>query len=550
MKKLSKQRRLRTIILICMLFILIFTVSGCSLSMSKYEDAYKDYETKFEQVILSYKNQKAYDQSMKELKENIDKKKASKCDDIMANLDTLLDASKSYSMSFLDSKQDEMDLKAKNLKLYEVEESTISDYEKQIKDYTSEEKYKDAADVYDKFNAFLSAIQNSGDYTLEVSQVDVSNYPNVKLYVSIKDVYGESIDNLEYENFYISEDVDNSGFKTIKVEKAVQLDQEENLNIDIVADVSDSMNLMTSQGTNMEVSQEAMVNFVNQIQFNVGDKAGLMSFADGIRRDLYFTDNKSSLINQINNLQMGNMTSLYDALYASINQIASTEGAKCVIAFTDGDDTYSELSPEAVKDLAKRYKIPIYIIGIGDSFNSSILVNIAESTGGFYENITDASYMTGIYERIFKEQKSQYLVEYKTSESSKESIIRNLYIRYMSDKFMTRNICSYEPQELLEASKGGAAFNQGEYIFADSDSRYLTIADLERLTSEQLRLARNEIYARRGRKFDDKELQNYFNGCSWYTGTIEPENFNEDNEFNKYEFTNVKFIKQYEERLK
>lgn len=550
MKRLSKQKKLQSIILMCMLSILIFSLSGCGSSMKKYEDAYKDYETKFEQVILSYKNQKAYDQNMKELNDNIEKKKKSKCDDIIKNLDILLDDSKNYSISFLDVKQNKMDQKSKNLDLYEAEESTISDYKKQIKDCISQEKYKDAADVYDKYDAFLSAILNSGDYTLEVSQVDVSNYPNVKLYVSIKNSYGDSIDNLEYKNFYISEDMNDSGFKTIKVEKAVQLDQEENLNIDIVADVSSSMNLMTSNGTNMEVSQEAMVNFVNQIQFNVGDKAGLMSFADGIKRNLYFTDNKSSLINQINNLQMGNMTSLYDALYASINQIASTEGAKCVIAFTDGDDTYSELSPNAVKELAQRYKIPVYIIGIGSSINSSVLRDIAESTGGFYENITDASYMAGIYQRIFKEQKSQYLVEYKTSESSKKSIIRNLYIRYMSDKFMTRNVCSYEPQELLEAREGGSGFNQGEYIFADSDSRYLTIADLDRLTTEQLRIARNEIYARCGRKFDDKELQKYFNGCSWYSGTIEPDDFCEEDEFNIYEYTNVKFIKQYEERLK
>lgn len=550
MKRLSKQKKLQSTILMCMLSILIFSLSGCGSSMKKYEDAYKDYETKFEQVILSYKNQKAYDQNMKELNDNIEKKKKSKCDDIIKNLDILLDDSKNYSISFLDVKQNKMDQKSKNLDFYEAEESTISDYKKQIKDCISQEKYKDAADVYDKYDAFLSAILNSGDYTLEVSQVDVSDYPNVKLYVSIKDVYGESIDNLEYKNFYISEDINESGFKTTKIEKAVQLDQEENLNIDIVADVSSSMNLMTSNGTNMQVSQQAMINFVNQIQFNVGDKAGLMSFADGIKRNLYFTDDKSSLINQINNLQMGNMTSLYDALYASINQIASTEGAKCVIAFTDGDDTYSELSPNAVKELAQRYKIPVYIIGIGSSINSSVLRDIAESTGGFYENITDASYMGGIYQRIFKEQKSQYLVEYKTSESSKKSIIRNLYIRYMSDKFMTRNVCSYEPQELLEAREGGAGFNQGEYIFADSNIRYLTIADLDRLTTEQLRIARNEIYARCGRKFDDKELQKYFNGCSWYSGTIEPDDFCEEDEFNIYEYTNVKFIKQYEERLK
>ena len=38
-------------------------------------------------------------------------------------------------------------------------------------------------------------------------------------------------------------------------------------------------------------------------------------------------------------------------------------------------------------------------------------------------------------------------------------------------------------------------------------------------------IARNEIYARHGRKFNDSELQAYFNSKSWYKGTVNPEDF-------------------------
>ncbi len=552
MKKKGKsfiKKSIKSISLICILSTLLFVIVGCS-SMGKYESSYRDYEKKFEQIILSENNQNAYDKYMGNLKSSIQNKNSSDCDQIMKNLDELLEASKSYSIDYLNFKNNEMNQKATQVNVLEPEEYTINNYEEQIKSDILDNKYKDAASIYEKYSAFLDGIRGSNRYSLEVSQVDVSEYPNVKLYVSIKDEStGKSIDNLEYKDFYISEKLEKSTFKETKVEKAVQLDQEENLNIDIVADVSDSMNMITSQGTNMELSKRAMVSLVNQIQFNVGDKAGLMSFADGINRNLYFTDDKTALVNKINSLEMGNMTSLYDALYASINQIATSEGAKCVIAFTDGMDNDSQLSYQAVKDLAQRYKIPVYIIGIGSSFDSSILQDIADSTGGFYRNITDASYMADIYQDIFREQKSQYLIEYKTSESSKESVIRNLYLRYMSGSMMIRNTYSYNPQELLEASEGGA-INQGGYIFADSDSRYLTIADLEKLTTEQLRIARNEIYARCGRQFDDGKLQKYFNGCSWYNGTIAPNDFNEETMFNNYEYTNVKFIKQYEDKLK
>lgn len=59
---------------------------------------------------------------------------------------------------------------------------------------------------------------------------------------------------------------------------------------------------------------------------------------------------------------------------------------------------------------------------------------------------------------------------------------------------------------------------ESEYLIEDSNTRYLTNADLAGMNSEELRYARNEIYARHGRKFKDEELQNYFNSKSWYTG--------------------------------
>ena len=47
------------------------------------------------------------------------------------------------------------------------------------------------------------------------------------------------------------------------------------------------------------------------------------------------------------------------------------------------------------------------------------------------------------------------------------------------------------------------------------------------MTPTQLRYAKNEIYARHGRKFKDKELQIWFDSQEWYDGYIEPEDFDE-----------------------
>lgn len=54
------------------------------------------------------------------------------------------------------------------------------------------------------------------------------------------------------------------------------------------------------------------------------------------------------------------------------------------------------------------------------------------------------------------------------------------------------------------------------FIFPDSDIRKLTSADLTYLSKEQLKIARNEIYARHGHIFQTKDMQAYFAKQSWY----------------------------------
>ncbi|PFB29939.1 TcaA 3rd/4th domain-containing protein [Bacillus cereus] len=54
------------------------------------------------------------------------------------------------------------------------------------------------------------------------------------------------------------------------------------------------------------------------------------------------------------------------------------------------------------------------------------------------------------------------------------------------------------------------------FIFPDSDIRKLTSADLTYVSKEQLKIARNEIYARHGHIFQTKDMQAYFSKQSWY----------------------------------
>lgn len=81
------------------------------------------------------------------------------------------------------------------------------------------------------------------------------------------------------------------------------------------------------------------------------------------------------------------------------------------------------------------------------------------------------------------------------------------------------------------------------YILPDSDSIYLKQEELENLSKDYLRLARNEIYARHGYIFNDDELKMYFERQSWYKGTVTDVS---DSELNEFEKANIELISMLE----
>jgi cytoskeletal protein RodZ len=85
-----------------------------------------------------------------------------------------------------------------------------------------------------------------------------------------------------------------------------------------------------------------------------------------------------------------------------------------------------------------------------------------------------------------------------------------------------------------------------DYILPDSDSKYYTKSELSSLSKSDLRIARNEIYARNGYIFKDETLKSYFQGKSWYKGTTNDQKAVES-KFNKYEKKNRDIIVELEE---
>lgn len=104
-------------------------------------------------------------------------------------------------------------------------------------------------------------------------------------------------------------------------------------------------------------------------------------------------------------------------------------------------------------------------------------------------------------------------------------------------------------EETTEVWGGLTDTEETGYVLPDSNLRFLQESDLDGMTLDQLRVARNEIYARHGRMFDSEDLQDYFNRQPWYIGSVAPKDFDED-VLNSYEKANLEVIKAVEAKLK
>lgn len=79
------------------------------------------------------------------------------------------------------------------------------------------------------------------------------------------------------------------------------------------------------------------------------------------------------------------------------------------------------------------------------------------------------------------------------------------------------------------------------YLLPDADARYYSQEELSQLTARELRLARNEIYARHGRTFHAADLVAYFEDKEWYLPLYTPEEFDAIafTLLNRYELSNL-----------
>ena len=81
------------------------------------------------------------------------------------------------------------------------------------------------------------------------------------------------------------------------------------------------------------------------------------------------------------------------------------------------------------------------------------------------------------------------------------------------------------------------------YLIADSATRVISADEVGSFDKSLLKMSIKEIYARRGVRFSDADVQAYFAGKSWYVGTIDEADFSDDM-LNNVERQNISILNE------
>ena len=148
--------------------------------------------------------------------------------------------------------------------------------------------------------------------------------------------------------------------------------------------------------------------------------------------------------------------------------------------------------------------------------------SIAETTVAASETTTSASESTRSVEPVYFEGSNQEVL-YQKMALGRE----NYYAQVAGDFF--------------EHVKGHTDINNYDQLFRHTADRYFTAEDFADCPEDILKLAKNEIYARHGRMFLDREIYEYFLTRMWYEPTYAPEEFDESC-LNEYEKANIELL--------
>ena len=261
------------------------------------------------------------------------------------------------------------------------------------------------------------------DATIDIAQIDTSNYPKISVYFTVRDLDGNEINHLDKSQFTLSE-LENNKEKKQNFSLDYYKDRvNQQKTVTFAMDISGSMDGILGEEFDaadyiLGLMKEKSGYCVAMTSFN-SDQQELYGFTTDIdkMREVCTQDREAE-----------GSTALYDTLTNALYQEVHQTGQKYILAFTDGADNCSvSATADSVISLSEQYHIPIYLISVSGENETDVLQNIANASGGKYFEIKDISELQGCYEQIFEQQQAMNVLTYTTTQKNTDTQIRLSY---------------------------------------------------------------------------------------------------------------------------
>ncbi len=222
-----------------------------------------------------------------------------------------------------------------------------------------------------------------------------------------------------------------------------------------------ALSLLIDTSASMEqrlaTAQDAAIGFAQQLRSQ--DLAQIVDFDSRVEIAQDFTGDVALLERAIRATAPGGSTSLHNALYISLKELAKVRAKslndvrrQAIIVLSDGEDTSSLVSYEEVLELAKRSETSVYTIGLhppqspaarGFREAEFILRQLAQETGGRSFFPLKAEDLKGVYQQISDELSSQYTVGYSSRNGRRDGAWRRVVVQIARPSLTARSKRGY-----------------------------------------------------------------------------------------------------------
>lgn len=150
-----------------------------------------------------------------------------------------------------------------------------------------------------------------------------------------------------------------------------------------------------------------------------GDRAGLLTFSEEVRLLADVGSSPPAVRGLLGRVRTGGGTSLRDAAWAALKRAQTARGRTLLLLLTDGADTSSWLTEEAVLSLARQSECVVHVVHTGRERAASeppagpFLSRLAAVTGGRLWETGEAQDLELAVRRALAEMRSRYLLRFE-----------------------------------------------------------------------------------------------------------------------------------------